>query len=59
MLRRRRSPLTAFASLAAAGDFNGDGALDLAVAIQNADRSYSAVTLLNHGAGGFRPGATP
>ncbi len=51
-------PLAAFASLAAAGDFNGDGALDLAVTIQNADQSYSVVTLLNNGAGGFRLGAT-
>jgi hypothetical protein len=41
------------------GGLQRGGALDLAVAIQNADRSYSAVTLLNHGAGGFRPGATP
>jgi uncharacterized protein (TIGR03437 family) len=50
--------LTAFATLAAAGDFNGDGALDLAVTIQNADRSYSVVTLLNNRAGGFRQSAT-
>ncbi len=51
-------PLTAFATLEAAGDFNGDGAPDLAVTIQNADRSYSVVTLLNNGTGGFRQGAT-